>query len=77
MSLKALFFRIRMDADAASGDGEVRHFSCSRTSKASSYRFTDRQCTALYDSFSLVDAQDVVTIERTTVNHDLKALELY
>ena len=36
----------------------------------------DRQCTSLYDSFSLRDAQEVVAIERT-VNHDLKALELY
>ena len=35
-----------------------------------------RKCTALYERFSLVEAQDVVTIERT-VNHDLKAVELY
>ena len=35
-----------------------------------------RQCKSLHASFSLRDAQEVVTIERT-VNHDVKALELY
>lgn len=36
----------------------------------------NRQCIALYERFSFADANRVVAIERT-VNHDLKALELF